>query len=88
MAAINLRERDGLHGRLFDIRCPVLWLHGTADVVYSVSNAEEEIKLFVNAKSAELVTIPEGAHFLSASHPKEVDNALIGFVGKWANKHI
>lgn len=27
MAAINLRERDGLHGRLFDIRCPVLWLH-------------------------------------------------------------
>ena len=27
MAAINLRDRDGLHGRLFDIRCPVLWLH-------------------------------------------------------------
>lgn len=27
MAAINLRERDTLHGRLFDIRCPVLWLH-------------------------------------------------------------
>lgn len=27
MAAINLKERDGLHSRLFDIRCPVLWLH-------------------------------------------------------------
>lgn len=27
MAAINLRERDTLHGRLFDVRCPVLWLH-------------------------------------------------------------
>lgn len=27
MAAINLRDRDTLHGRLFDIRCPVLWLH-------------------------------------------------------------
>lgn len=27
MAAVNLRERDGLHGRLVDIRCPVLWLH-------------------------------------------------------------
>lgn len=27
MAAINLRERDGLHGRLFDVRCPVMWLH-------------------------------------------------------------
>jgi len=27
MAAINLRDRDGLHGRLSDVRCPVLWLH-------------------------------------------------------------
>lgn len=27
MAAINLKERDGLHSRLFDIRCPVMWLH-------------------------------------------------------------
>ena len=27
MAAINLRERDGLHGRLGDVKCPVLWLH-------------------------------------------------------------
>lgn len=83
MAAINLKERDGLHGRLFDVKCPVMWLHGTADVVYSVSNAEEEIKLFKNSKSAELVVVPDGQHFLSASHPKEVDEALIDFVGKW-----
>jgi pimeloyl-ACP methyl ester carboxylesterase len=27
MAAINLRDRDGLHARLFDIKCPVMWLH-------------------------------------------------------------
>lgn len=27
MAAINLAERDGLHSRLFDVKCPVLWLH-------------------------------------------------------------
>lgn len=27
VAAINLRERDGLLGRLWDVRCPVLWLH-------------------------------------------------------------
>ncbi|KIW97802.1 uncharacterized protein Z519_01386 [Cladophialophora bantiana CBS 173.52] len=84
MAAINLRERDGLHGRLFDVKCPVMWLHGTADVVYSVANAEQEIKLFVNSPSAELVVVPGGAHFLSASHPNEVDNALIAFVGKYA----
>jgi hypothetical protein len=27
MAVINMRDRDGLHGRLEYIRCPVLWLH-------------------------------------------------------------
>jgi len=27
MAAINLKERDGLHSRLSDIRCPGMWLH-------------------------------------------------------------
>jgi len=27
MASINLRDRDGLHARLFDVRCPVMWLH-------------------------------------------------------------
>ncbi|KAF1345405.1 Alpha/Beta hydrolase protein [Delphinella strobiligena] len=27
MAAINLRDRDGLHARLVDVTCPVLWAH-------------------------------------------------------------
>ena len=27
MCAVNLRDRDGLHGRLVDVRCPVLWMH-------------------------------------------------------------
>ncbi len=107
MAAINLRERDGLLGRLFDVQCPVMWLHvslfpltwyyqttgkvliqssrikGTDDAVYSVANAEQEIKLFVNSPSAKLVTVKDGQHFLSASHPQDVDNALIEFVGRW-----
>ncbi|KAL8691767.1 MAG: hypothetical protein Q9224_004099 [Gallowayella concinna] len=83
MAAINLRERDGLLGRLFDVKCPVMWLHGTEDAVYSIANAEQEIKLFVNSPSANLVSVKNGQHFLSASHPQDVDNALLEFVGKW-----
>jgi len=83
MAAVNLSERDGLHSRLVYVKCPVLWLHGTADAVYSVANAEEEIKLFVNSPDASLETIESGQHFLSFSHPKEVDSALIQFVGKY-----
>ncbi|KAI6855951.1 alpha/beta-hydrolase [Hortaea werneckii] len=83
MAAINLKERDGLHSRLFDVRCPVLWLHGTSDVVYSVENAREEIALFVNSPDAKLKVIENGQHFLSFSHPKEVDEALLEFVGRY-----
>lgn len=57
MAAINLSDRDGLHNRLPDVQCPVLWLHGTVDAVLSVANAEQEIKLFINSPDAKLVTI-------------------------------
>ena len=83
MSAINLKERDGLHSRLFDVRCPVLWLHGTEDQVYSVANAEEEIKMFVNSPDARLQVVEGGAHFLSFSNPKEVDGAVLEFVGKY-----
>ncbi|KAI9839577.1 MAG: hypothetical protein M1819_002203 [Sarea resinae] len=83
MAAISLKERDGLHERLFDIRCPVMWLHGNSDVVYSVANAEEEIKLFVNSPDAQLRIVKDGQHFLSASHPEEIDRAVIEFVTKY-----
>lgn len=83
MACINLRDRDGLHARLFDVECPVLWVQGTADQVYSVANAEEEIKLFVNSKDARLKTVQDGQHFLSGSHPKETVEAVLEFLGKY-----
>lgn len=34
MAAINLRDRDGLHPRLFDVRCPVMWLHVRCSICF------------------------------------------------------
>src|SRR5918997_3268360 len=39
ISTINLSDRDGLHSRLDSVRCPVLWMQGTADTVYSVTNA-------------------------------------------------
>ncbi|MFD7506846.1 alpha/beta fold hydrolase [Streptomyces sp. NPDC059850] len=84
LSTVNLRDRDGLHGRLDEVRCPVLWLHGTADQVYSVANAQEEIGLFTHSPEARLDIIDGGQHFLSASHPKEVDAAAIDFVKRWA----
>lgn len=84
ISTINLRDRDGLHARLGDVRCPVLWLHGTADEVYSVANAEEEIRMFSGSANAELRVVDGGQHFLSASHPAVVNAAAAEFVGRWA----
>lgn len=82
-STVNLRDRDGLHARLDSVRCPVLWMHGTADRVYSVANAEEEIKLFVNSADAELRVVEGGQHFLSATHPDEVNAAAVEFINRW-----
>lgn len=84
MATINLRDRDGLHGRLADVKCAVLWLHGTKDVVYSVANAKREIEMFVGSQDAELRVVEGGRHFLSFSHPEEVDAAVAEFVAKYS----
>lgn len=84
VASINLRDRDGLHARLDDVRCPVRWLQGTADEVYSVANAEEEIGLFVNAPRADLQVVEGGQHFLSSTHAKEVNAAAVEFLDRWA----
>jgi pimeloyl-ACP methyl ester carboxylesterase len=83
IASINLRDRDGLHGRLDSVRCPVLWMHGTADRVYSVADAEDEITLFVNSAGAELRVVEGGQHFLSATHPDDVNAATVEFINRW-----
>lgn len=86
MSAICLRDRDGLLGRVFDVTCPVLWLHGTADIVYSVANAKEEIKLFVNSSEPILQVVEGGQHYLSYSHPREINSAVLEFVTKHGRK--
>ncbi len=83
MCAINLRDRDGLHRRLDAVKCPVLWMHGTDDQVYSVANAEEEIKLFVHSADARLHVVEKGQHFLSASDPDTVNKATAEFIRSW-----
>lgn len=81
--AVNLADRDGLHGRLPDVKCPVLWLHGDRDEVYSVANAEEEIRLFRGSVEARMEVVEGGYHFLSASSPEVVNGKIAAFVEKW-----
>jgi pimeloyl-ACP methyl ester carboxylesterase len=83
ICSINLRDRDGLHARLDSVRCPVLWIHGTADPVYSVPNAEDEIRRFVSARDARLQVVDGGQHFLSATSPDVVNAAAVEFIDRW-----
>jgi pimeloyl-ACP methyl ester carboxylesterase len=84
MCAINLRDRDGLYGRLDYVRCPVAWAHGTADQVYSVKNAELGVSKFTKSEDAKLTVVEGGQHFLSASHPEEVNELARSFISKWS----
>lgn len=80
ICSINLRDRDGLLARLDSIRCPVLWMHGTEDPVYSVANAEEAMPRFTGSARARLQVVKGGQHFLSASDPAAVDAAVLDFI--------
>ena len=58
-------------------------MHGTEDPVYSVANAEDEMKLFVNSPGAELRVVEGGQHFLRASNPDDVNPATAEFINCW-----
>ena len=66
------------------MRCPVLWMHGTEDPVYSVPNAQDEITRFTSSPQAELRVVEGGQHFLSASNPDEVNAAAVEFIDRWS----
>lgn len=83
ICAINLRDRDSLIARLYSVTCPVLWMQGTADAVYSVANAEECIERFSHSAHAQLKIIDGGQHFMSASDPQHVNPATVEFIKKW-----
>ena len=83
MCAINLRDRDGLVGRLDYVTCPVLWLHGSEDQVYSVENARHNIAGFTRAPTVELKVVEGGNHFLSATNPDDVNREALAFIQRW-----
>ncbi|KUI73531.1 putative 1-acylglycerol-3-phosphate O-acyltransferase [Cytospora mali] len=77
MALLNLLSRDGLLHRLRDVKCPVYWLQGTKDIPYGTTVPAEQIKLFTSAPKAELTFIPDGGHYLNATNPAEVADAIL-----------
>jgi pimeloyl-ACP methyl ester carboxylesterase len=73
-----LFERDDVTGRLGEITCPALVIHGTADVSIEMALAEE---LSAGLAGSEGVArIEGGTHAANLTHPDEVNRVLLEFL--------
>lgn len=84
MAVVCLMSRDSLVVRLGDITCPVYWLQGTEDVVFGCKVQSEQIELFTASREKKLSLVEGGAHYLNATNPKEINEAVLEMVKKYA----
>ena len=76
-----LMDRDDITGRLAEIGCPALILHGTADAAIPMAKAETLRDGL--AGPAELVAVDGGSHAANLSHPDQVNAALLEFLRAW-----
>ena len=75
-------NRDNLSPtQLASITVPILILHGTADIVYSVGLMKSWAEQLKGAK-VDIEIIQDGTHFLSATSPEKVNE----FVGSYLDK--
>lgn len=73
-----LMDRDDITGRLGEISCPALILHGTADAAIPVTKAAD-VQAGL-AGPAELVLVEGGSHAANLSHPDQANVALLEFL--------
>jgi 3-oxoadipate enol-lactonase len=73
-----LMDRDDLTGRLGEIGCPALIVHGTADAAIPVAKAE--VVHAGLAGAADIVLVDGGSHAANLSHPDQVNVALLEFL--------
>jgi 3-oxoadipate enol-lactonase len=74
----GLVERDDIVERLGEIQAPVLVMHGSEDGSYAPSYGRQIAEGVPN--SAGFVLVDGGAHFLSATDPGRVNQALEQFI--------
>lgn len=73
-----LMDRDDITGRLGEITCPALILHGTADAAIAMERAEAVQAGLGGA--ATLVQIEGGSHAANLSNPDQVNVAMLEFL--------
>jgi 3-oxoadipate enol-lactonase len=73
-----LMDRDDITGRLGEISCPALIIHGTADA--SIPMERAEVVRDGLAGPATLVPIDGGSHAANLTHPEPVNAAMLEFL--------
>jgi 3-oxoadipate enol-lactonase len=73
-----LLDRDDITGRLGEISCPALILHGTADAAVPMERAA--VMQAGLAGPATLVPVEGGSHASNLSHPDQVNTAILDFL--------
>jgi len=73
-----LMDRDDLTGRLGEIGCPALIVHGTADAAIPLAKAEALCGGL--GGSARLALVEGGTHASNMSHPAEVSAEILTFL--------
>ena len=82
-AAFNcLMHRDDITGRLGEITCPALIVHGTADVAIPMEKAE--VLRDRIAGPTTLVPVEGGPHATNMTHPAETNRAILQFLAALA----
>jgi 3-oxoadipate enol-lactonase len=73
-----LVDRDDITGRLGEISCPAVVVHGTSDAAIAMERAEA-LRDGLGG-SARLVRVEGGSHAANLSHPAEVNAAVLEFL--------
>jgi len=76
--AETLFGRDDITGRLGEIDCPALVIHGTADISIEMPLAEQLCEGLSGCSG--VVRIEGGTHASNLTHPAEANAALLGFL--------
>src|SRR6202161_1153009 len=74
----SLMDRDDITGRLAEITCPALIVHGTADAAIPLARAEAVRDGLGGAVT--FVAVEGASHASNVTHPDEVNQAILGFL--------
>ncbi len=78
---VSIREPRGMGEER--VSCCANKQQGTQDMPYGTTIPQEQIKLFTASKEATFALVEKGGHYLNATNPVEVSEALLRMVNKY-----